>query len=92
MGSAYYHISAQWVARITHNRYVVRSNPIKGSRCLPEQETLPVLLSAGWFQERISSVIYSCCITNELIKINIKLVYVVLFCVGNIQREDFFYI
>jgi len=29
------------------------SNPIKGLRCFLEQETLPVLLSTGWFQERI---------------------------------------
>ena len=27
--------------------------PIKGSRCFLEQETLPLLLSTGWFQERI---------------------------------------
>jgi len=24
-----------------------------GPHCFPEQETLPVLLSTGWFQERI---------------------------------------
>jgi len=26
---------------------------IKGPRCFIEQETLPLLLSSGWFQERI---------------------------------------
>ena len=32
---------------------VVGSSPIKGTRCFLEQETLPLLLSTGWFQERI---------------------------------------
>ena len=41
---------AHWVARSV---YVVGSNTIKGSRCFLEQETLPVLLSTGWFRERI---------------------------------------
>ena len=44
---------AQWVAHLTHNVEVVGSSPIKGPCCLLEQETLPLLLSAGWFQERI---------------------------------------
>ena len=43
---------AQWVARLTHNEVVVGSSPIKGPRCFLEQETLPLLLSTGWFQER----------------------------------------
>ena len=43
----------QWVARLTRNVEVVDSSPIKGPRCFLEQETLPLLLSTGWFQERI---------------------------------------
>ena len=44
---------AQWVARLTRNVEVVGSSPIKGPRCFLEQETVPLLLSTGWFQERI---------------------------------------
>ena len=44
---------AQWVARLTRNVEVVGSSPIKGPRCFREQETVPLLLSTGWFQERI---------------------------------------
>ena len=44
---------AQWVARLTRNVEVVGSRPIKDPRCFFEQETLPLLLSTGWFQERI---------------------------------------
>ena len=44
---------ALWVTRLTRNVEVVGSNPIKGPRCFIEQETLPLLLSNGWFQERI---------------------------------------
>ena len=44
---------AQLVAHLPHNVKVVSSNPIKGSRCFLEQETLPLLLSTGWFQVRI---------------------------------------
>jgi len=44
---------AQWVARLIGNMEVVGSSNIKGPRCFREQETLPILLSAGWFQERI---------------------------------------
>ena len=40
-------------SRLTCNRSVVSSNPNKGSHCFLEQETLPSLLSTGWFQERI---------------------------------------
>ena len=40
-------------ARLTRNLEVVGSSPINGLRCLREQETLPLLLSTGWFQERI---------------------------------------
>mgnify|MGYP000050098318 CR=1 len=42
--------SGLWVARKVE---VVGSSPIKGPRCFVEQETLPLLLSTGWFQERI---------------------------------------
>ena len=44
---------ARWVALPTRNVEVVGSSPIKGPRCFVEQETLPLLLSTGWFQERI---------------------------------------
>ena len=44
---------AQWVARLTRNVTVVSSSPIKGLRCFIEQETLLLLLSTGWFKERI---------------------------------------
>ena len=40
---------AQWVARLTRNVEVVGSSSIKGPSCFLEQETLPVLLSTGWF-------------------------------------------
>ena len=43
----------QWVARLTRNVEVVGSSPIKGPHCFLEQETLPLLLSTGWYQERI---------------------------------------
>ena len=43
---------AKWVARLTRNEVVVGSSPIKGPRSFLEQETLPLLLSTGWFQER----------------------------------------
>ena len=41
----------------TRNVEVVGSSPIKGPRCFIEQETLPLLLSSGWLQNRNSSVI-----------------------------------
>ena len=44
---------AQWFARLTRNEEVVGSSPIKDHRCFLEQETLPSLLSTGWFQQRI---------------------------------------
>ena len=44
---------APWVARLTRNEEVLGSSPIKKNRCFLEQETLPLLLSTGWFQERI---------------------------------------
>jgi len=40
---------AQWVARLTHIVEVMVSSPL----CFLEQETLPLLLSTGWSQERI---------------------------------------
>ena len=46
---------AQWVARLTRNVEVMGSSPIKGPRCFLDQETLPWLLSTGWFQERIQA-------------------------------------
>jgi len=39
--------------RLTRNVKVMGSNPIKCPRCFLEQETLPLLISTGWFQERI---------------------------------------
>ena len=47
--------AAQWVARLTRNVKVVGLSPIKGPSCFLEQETLPSLLSTGWFQERIQA-------------------------------------
>ena len=40
-------------SRLTRNVGVVGSTPIKVPRCFLEQETVPLLLSTGWFQERI---------------------------------------
>ena len=40
---------AQWVERLTPNVEVVGSSPVKGPRCFRQQETLPQLLSTGWF-------------------------------------------
>ena len=47
------HVHTHVVARLTCNVEVVGSSPIKGHRCFLEQETLPLLLSTGWFPERI---------------------------------------
>ena len=44
---------AQWVARLTRNVEVVGSSPNQRLRCFLEQETLPLLLSTGWFQEQL---------------------------------------
>ena len=41
---------------MTHDRQMLvrlGSNPLKGSHCFTELETLPLILSTGWFQERI---------------------------------------
>ena len=46
---------AQWVARLARNVEVMGWNPIKDPHCFLEQETLPLLLSTGWFQERIQA-------------------------------------
>ena len=43
----------QWFARLIRNVEIVGSSPIKGPRCFLEQETLPLLISTDWFQERI---------------------------------------
>ena len=43
----------QWVACLKINHSVVSLNPIKGSCCLLQLETLPKLLSNGWFQQCI---------------------------------------
>ena len=40
---------AHWDARLTRNVEIVGSSPIKGPRYFIEQETLPLLLSTGWF-------------------------------------------
>ena len=42
-----------WVARLIRNVEIMGSSPSKGLRCFLEQETLPLMLSTGWFQERI---------------------------------------
>ena len=46
---------AQWVALLTRNVEVVGLSLIRGPRCFVEQETLPLLLSTGWFQEEIQA-------------------------------------
>ena len=50
--------SAYFRHLFTHSFYTlnvefVGSSPIKGHHCFLEQETLPSLLSTGWFHERI---------------------------------------
>ena len=55
---------AQWVARLTRNAEVVCSNPIKDPCSFLEQETLPLLLSTGWFQERIRARFHNRTKTN----------------------------
>jgi len=35
---------AQWVEHLTHNRSALSLNPIKGSRCFQEQDTLTLLV------------------------------------------------
>ena len=42
---------AQWDVRLTRNVEVVGSSPIKGL----EQETLPLLISTGWFHNGFES-------------------------------------
>jgi len=42
--------TGQCVARLTRNVEVVGSSLIKGPLCFLEQDTLPLLLSTGWFQ------------------------------------------
>ena len=49
-------VVAQWVGRLTRDRSVVCSNPIKGFRCFLEQRTLTSLLCTGWFQERMRAI------------------------------------
>ena len=46
-------VQYKWVGYLSGSWIVVGSNYIKGSRCLLEQETLPSLLSTGWFKEQI---------------------------------------
>ena len=49
----------QWVACLTRNVEVVCSSPIKGPRYFIEQDTLPLLLNTGWFQERIRALFHN---------------------------------
>ena len=47
-------VGAAWRSGcLIRNVQVVGSSPITGPRCILEQETLPLLLSTGWSQERI---------------------------------------
>ena len=50
---------AQWAAPLTRNMSVLGSSPIKGPRRFLEQETLPLLLSTGWFQKRIRACLHN---------------------------------
>ena len=43
---------ALWVAHLSHSLSVVSLSLIKGPCFFLEQETLPLLLCTGWFQER----------------------------------------
>ena len=54
---------AQWV----DNQRVLSVSPIKGSSCILEQETLPLLLSTGWF----SSIIYISIMTRFTIELKL---------------------
>jgi len=56
---------AQWVAHLTHNVEVVGSSLIKGPRFFLEQETLPLLLRTGWFQEQIRVRFHNQIIINK---------------------------
>jgi len=47
------------VARLTRNVEVVGLRPIKAPRCFLQQETLPLLLSTGWFQEWIRAWLHN---------------------------------
>ena len=42
-------VVSQWLAHLTCNWSFVIEIPIKGSHCFHEQETLPSLVSTGWF-------------------------------------------
>ena len=46
------YVVAQWVARLTRNLSVMGSKPSKATVVTFEQETLPSLLSTGWFLEK----------------------------------------
>ena len=46
-------------ARLTRNVEVLGSSPIKGTRSSIMQETLPLLLSTGSFQERIRACFHN---------------------------------
>ena len=46
-------MSSDLLCELARNVEVVGSSPNKGLYCFLEQETLPLLLSTGWFQQRI---------------------------------------
>ena len=48
-----YECVAQWIENLTLNGSVVSLDPIQGSRCFLEQDTLPSLFNTGWSQELI---------------------------------------
>jgi len=50
----------QWIACQTHLQSVMNSSPIKCPHCFFEQETLPSLLSTGWFQQWIHQLVWNC--------------------------------
>jgi len=45
-------------------------SPINGSRCFLEQETLPLLLSTGWLQERNRAWFTKDCLCHNRTNIN----------------------
>jgi len=58
--------------RLTRNVEVVGSRTIKGPCWFLEQETLPLLLSTGWFQDRIWAWIHNRTKTRALWKIDLN--------------------
>jgi len=65
-------MSSDLLCELARNVEVVGSSPNKGLYCFLEQETLPLLLSTGWFQQRIRAWFHKedwlKCQTSPLVK------------------------